>query len=112
VRAPRCLSVKDAAPGDGRTSPSLLVAASPPTTRRRKRPPAPSIDLWASAGPFFVFELADALRCSTRYVEKLIAAGTLPAVRLGRQLRIPASAARRLALEAGVEPANRANTAN
>ncbi len=81
----------------------------------RPMPPAPTVDLWAHAGPFLVREVADALRCSPRYVEKLIAAGVLPVARLGRQLRIPGSAARRLAVEAGVEPGERtypeANTA-
>jgi excisionase family DNA binding protein len=80
--------------------------------RRRRVPPAPTVDLWASPGPFFVAELATVLRCSPRYLEKLIRAGTLPASRLGRSLRIPASAARRLALEAGCEPTPMANQAN
>lgn len=86
-----------------------------PPARRRTMPPAPMVDLWASPGPFLVRELADVIRCSPRYLEKLIQAGALPAARLGRQLRIPATAARRLALEAGCEPtpiANQANQAN
>ena len=78
---------------------------------RRRVPPASTVDLWAHPGPFLVREVADALRCSTRHVEKLIANGVLPAAHLGRQLRIPGSAARRLAAEAGVESATQANTA-
>ena len=63
------------------------------------------VDLWRDPGPFTTAELASALRCSPRYLEKLAKCDPeLPVGRLGRRLRWPASLARKLAVEAGVEP--------
>jgi excisionase family DNA binding protein len=62
------------------------------------------IDLWASAGPFTIDELAEVCRVSEALVRKAIKCKTLEARKLGRVVRIPASAARRFALDLGVEP--------
>lgn len=72
-----------------------------------------ALNLWTEPGPFTTAELAAACRVSQRYVQKAIDAGSLRACRVGRLLRIPASAARRFALELGVEaPAHLANEAH
>lgn len=70
------------------------------------------MNLWACPGPFTVAELAAACRCSPRFIQKAIGAGTLEAVALGRVLRIRASDARRFALEVGVEPPTHENVAH
>jgi len=54
-------------------------------------------DLFRQPGPFRVAEIAAALRCSRRYVHKIIKAGTIKAGRVGRDFRISAREARRLA---------------
>jgi len=69
-----------------------------------------AVNIWTHPGPFSTRELAKALRCSPRYLEKLAKEGEHPVGRLGRLLRWPASLARQLAREAGVEPS--ANDAN
>ena len=63
------------------------------------------IDLWSSPGPFTIAELAAACRCSRGFIAKAIRTGALGVRRLGRSVRVPASAARRFALEVGAEPA-------
>jgi len=62
------------------------------------------LDLWACPGPFSTAELAEACRCSQRFVQKAIDAGALEARRLGRLWRIPAEAARRFAMAVGAGP--------
>jgi excisionase family DNA binding protein len=59
---------------------------------------------WSTVAPVTVAELAAVARVSPAYVRKLVDAGALEARRVGRRLRIPASAARKFALEAGAEP--------
>jgi excisionase family DNA binding protein len=70
------------------------------------------MDLWRDPGPFTVAELAAVCRVSAGLVRKAIAAGSLRAGRAGRALRIPASAARRWALEVGAEPPSVGNLAH
>jgi excisionase family DNA binding protein len=48
--------------------------------------------------------VAAACRVSQRFVQKAIEAGNLKARRMGRLLRVPASAARAFALALGAEP--------
>lgn len=62
------------------------------------------MNLWRDAGPFTVLELAAACRVSAGLVRKAIREGALRACKAGRCLRIPASEARRWALEVGAEP--------
>lgn len=57
-------------------------------------------DVFAQPGPFLVSELSLVLRCSSRFVQKLIQAGALDAGRVGRNYRISATEARRLVLQA------------
>ncbi len=59
---------------------------------------------WRSGAPVSVAELAEVCRVSPAYVRKLVDAGALEARRVGRRIRIPASAARKCALELGAEP--------
>jgi excisionase family DNA binding protein len=61
-------------------------------------------EFWTSAGPFSVGELAAVARVSPSLVRKIVTAGSLRVCRAGRALRIPASEARRWALEVGAEP--------
>jgi len=68
-------------------------------------------DLFLQPGPFLVSELSLVLRCSERYIQKLIKAGIIDAGKLGRNYRIPAAEARRIALSI-LRNANGANVAN
>lgn len=70
------------------------------------------MSLWDEERPFSTAEVATACHCSQRFVQKAIDAGALDACRLGRVWRVPASAARRFALEAGAEPPSDANVAH
>jgi excisionase family DNA binding protein len=73
--------------------------------RQLEKPRRPGLsDFWRDPGPFTVAELASVCRVSPGLVRKMIATGSLRVRRTGRALRIPASEARRWALEAGAEP--------
>lgn len=69
-------------------------------------------EFWAGPGPFTVHELAAVARVSAGLVRKSINAGSLRARRAGRAVRIPASDARRWALEVGAEPPEAAHQAH
>lgn len=62
-------------------------------------------DLAEAEGSVTVSELALVVRCSERWVRKLIACRAIRFGRVGRNYRIPAEEARRVAREAGILPA-------